>query len=122
MYMSLNDFTSTPSLDMAIIAESKALLQEKFTTIATYFLEDSAMYIGRIEQAFAAGDAEALVPPAHTLKSSSRQMGALRLSAVAEHIEITAREAVKSKSDLPSLEPAIAQLRDILESIADSYR
>jgi HPt (histidine-containing phosphotransfer) domain-containing protein len=43
------------------------------------FLSDGAQQVTAIDAAHAADDAEALVRPAHTLKSSSATVGAMRL-------------------------------------------
>ena len=55
------------------------------------YLTDSADQIGAIESAAAAGDAAAIVRPAHTLKSSSATLGARRLSAAARALEMAGR-------------------------------
>ncbi len=55
------------------------------------YLADSASHVEAIDAAVAAGDTEALVRPAHTLKSSSATLGASRLAATARELELTAR-------------------------------
>jgi HPt (histidine-containing phosphotransfer) domain-containing protein len=56
--------------------------------LAQTFLSDAAAHIAAIEDARSRGDAEAIVRPAHTLKSSSATLGCLRLASVARTIEL----------------------------------
>ena len=55
------------------------------------YLEDSPKLLGQIQAAIADGDSAALVTPAHTLKSSSANLGALRMSEIAKRMEKSAR-------------------------------
>lgn len=55
------------------------------------FLADSGAQLDAIEAALNAEDAEALVRPAHTLKSSSATVGAMELSTVARTLEMAGR-------------------------------
>ena len=80
----LSTETLDPILDPVLLAEAKAMLQEKFSRIVGYFLEDSARYISEIEAGLASQQIDAVVPPAHTLKSSAWQIGACRLSNIAK--------------------------------------
>ena len=83
-----------PILDEAVLAElmtstgnDTAFVRD---LVETYLAEAPAQVEG-IAAAIAAADASALVRPAHTLKSSSATMGALRLSAVARRLEMAGR-------------------------------
>ncbi len=55
------------------------------------YLADSPAQLEAMTAAIEADDAAALVRPAHTLKSSSATVGAMRLSAVARELEMTGR-------------------------------
>lgn len=76
-------------------SRTRAELGTAFLRILGYFREDGEKAIGVIEQAFRDRSAVALVTPAHTLKGESAQFGALRLSAMAEEIEMVARRCVE---------------------------
>jgi HPt (histidine-containing phosphotransfer) domain-containing protein len=52
---------------------------------------DSAAQLQAVEEAVAAGDAAALVRPAHTLKSGSATLGAQRVSLQARVLEMAGR-------------------------------
>jgi HPt (histidine-containing phosphotransfer) domain-containing protein len=55
------------------------------------YLSDGADQLAAIDEAVRSGDAEVLVRPAHTLKSSSRTVGANRLGELSRQIEVLGR-------------------------------
>ncbi|TXH12364.1 MAG: Hpt domain-containing protein, partial [Gammaproteobacteria bacterium] len=59
--------------------------------IITIFLEDAPRLIGTLEKAAAVPDLDAMRDAAHTLKSSSANVGAMALSAAAKRVELGAR-------------------------------
>jgi HPt (histidine-containing phosphotransfer) domain-containing protein len=84
-------------LDAAILAELRettgddaAFVRELVQT----YLADVPVQLEGIVEAIGADDAAALVRPAHTLKSSSATVGAMRLSAVARRLEMSGRSGV----------------------------
>lgn len=105
------DFTDAPILDQTLINEAQSLMRNKFPQMIAYYMEDTQGYIAYIEKAYAENNVEGLIPPAHTAKSSSRQMGALRLSAIARTIELEARDAVTMQRNLQDLGPLLASLK-----------
>jgi HPt (histidine-containing phosphotransfer) domain-containing protein len=62
------------------------------------YLADSPEQLGAITAAIDADDAATLVRPAHTLKSSSATVGAMRLSAVARELEMAGRSGLLEPS------------------------
>ena len=83
-----------PVLDRAVIAELRESVgddDEFITDLAATYLAESAEHLAVMDAAATAGDAAAIVRPAHTLKSSSAALGALRLSAIARDIEMAGR-------------------------------
>ena len=64
------------------------------------YLADAPEQLDAINAAVQADDAAALVRPAHTLKSSSATVGAMRLSSVARELEMAGRTG--------TLEPPVA--------------
>jgi HPt (histidine-containing phosphotransfer) domain-containing protein len=79
--------------------------------ILGYYQEDGAKSIVQIEQAMAAGNASAMVIPAHTLKGESRQFGAARMGDIAEAIEKTARWCIEHHSAPDEVAAEVAMLR-----------
>jgi two-component system, sensor histidine kinase len=81
-------------IDDGVLAELRASVESDMAFVRELvdaYIADSAGCIDAIEAAVAAGDAAALVRPAHTLKSSSATVGAMPLSASARTLEIAAR-------------------------------
>jgi HPt (histidine-containing phosphotransfer) domain-containing protein len=83
-----------PLLDAAVLDELRDATgdDEEFIVdlVETYVTEGAANLEG-ILAAAAADDPAAIVRPAHTLKSSSASLGAMRLSAIARAIEEAGR-------------------------------
>ncbi|MEG3087194.1 Hpt domain-containing protein [Sphingomonas sp. PB4P5] len=86
-----------------------------FVRILGYFREDGVKSLDAIEAAMRALNAAAMVIPAHTLKGEAIQFGAEPLAALAERIEMIARDCVEAQ-DTPeeALEPVVA-LRPLFE-------
>lgn len=86
---------SIPILDLAVVADLRAATgdDDEFIAdlIATYVGEGSG-HISVMTEAVAVGDVGGLVRPAHTLKSSSASIGALRLAEVCRRVEEDCRE------------------------------
>ncbi len=79
-------------LDMAAVLESRQVLKEKYPSMLSYYVEDITGYMDEIKTALETGIVKAAVRPAHTIKSSSRRMGAARLSDLAEELEHAAAD------------------------------
>ena len=83
-----------PILDTGVLDELRASVgdDEAFISdlIATYVGEGTD-HLEAMEAAAAARDAAAIVRPAHTLKSSSAALGAMRLAQIAREIEAAGR-------------------------------
>ena len=88
------DAPQPPVLDHAVIAELSASVEEDRSFVVELinaYLVDGPAQVDAIEAAVEADDAAALVRPAHTLKSSSATVGALRLAAASRDLEMAAR-------------------------------
>jgi len=83
-----------PVVDQSVIAELRESVgdDESFIAdlVATY-VDEGEGHFAAMDAAAAAGDAAAIVRPAHTLKSSSAALGAMRLSQIAREIEMAGR-------------------------------
>ncbi|MHC1653354.1 ATP-binding protein [Stenotrophomonas maltophilia] len=80
-----------PVLDRAVLDELRAVIGEAANQIISVFLEDTPALVQELQQAAQAGDETRLLAVAHSLKSSSANVGALSLSTVARRIEHEAR-------------------------------
>ena len=96
-----------PVLDHGVLAELRAATgdDEAFIVelIETYVVEGEANMAGLLDAA-AAQDCVAIVRPAHTMKSTSASVGAMRLSMVCRSIEEAGRasraETLREDADL----------------------
>jgi HPt (histidine-containing phosphotransfer) domain-containing protein len=86
----------TPVLDPAVLADLRAATgdDDEFIRdlVATYVSEGETNMTGLLDAA-AAHDPEAIVRPAHSLKSTSASIGAMRLSQICRSIEEAGRAA-----------------------------
>ena len=81
-------------VDEGVLTELRASVQgdtDFVRELVEAYVADSAELIDAIEAAVAGADADALVRPAHTLKSSSATLGAMTVSATARALEAAAR-------------------------------
>ena len=81
-----------PVLDHEILDELRAMLGGDLDHLVDVFLADTPRLVAALEQAATGPDYEALRDAAHTLKSSSANLGAMSLSAAAKRVELGARE------------------------------
>ena len=109
-------------IDHGVLAELRASVESDMgfvRDLVDAYIADSAGCIDAIEAAVAAGDAAALVRPAHTLKSSSATVGAMPLSATARTLEIAARSGTL---DGEETERAAARIRGEWEASSAALR
>lgn len=62
-----------------------------------------------------------MVPPAHTTKSSSKQLGALRLSLVAQTIEHEARDAILNNNQPTMVPTLLEELKNTFEATKQAF-
>ena len=110
---------SSGILDESLLAEAKALLKDKFDMLLGLFIEDVETYIREMQDAAEKHNPEGLVRPAHTIKSTSRRMGAVRLSDIARDLEQRAANANQSwddgmLEDLKTLTAIFEETREVL--------
>jgi HPt (histidine-containing phosphotransfer) domain-containing protein len=91
----LNEHAAVPVLDQAVVDDLRDAIggDDEFVRdlIATY-VDEAGTHLDGLAAAAAAGDAEAMVRPAHTLKSSSASIGAMRLSVICRDLETAGRD------------------------------
>ena len=85
--------TAAPALviDREVLAELRSVLGNEVDKLIDLFLDDTPMLLARLEAAALAPDFEELREAAHSLKSSSANLGAMALSAAAKRVELGAR-------------------------------
>lgn len=80
-----------PVLDRDVLDELHAVIGDAATQIVTVFLEDAPVMVQQLQLAAQNADEPRMQAVAHSLKSSSANVGALSLSAIAQRIEHEAR-------------------------------
>ena len=84
--------SSAAALDSEIIEELWSAMGDQFTQLVDVFLDDAPGHLTKLEAAAVIGDIAGMAGPAHALKSSSANLGAMQVSAAAKHIEHGARD------------------------------
>jgi CheY-like chemotaxis protein/two-component sensor histidine kinase len=82
---------TAPVIDRAILDELRDVLGGEIDRLITLFLEDTPLLLARLEAAALTPDYHELREAAHSLKSSSANLGAMALSAAAKRVELGAR-------------------------------
>ncbi|WP_076072616.1 Hpt domain-containing protein [Sphingomonas montana] len=103
-------------VDWTAYHRAQAELGGDFVRILGYFREDGVKSVGAIEEAMRHRCAAALVLPAHTLKGDSVQLGATRLSSLAEVVEMTARRCVERHESPDELLEEVVQMRPLFQA------
>ncbi len=85
--------SSGPAIDKSILSELREIMGAEFVSLVQVFLEDAPLALERIQVLAAGSNLAALAAPAHTLKSTSANLGALVLSAQAKALELDARQS-----------------------------
>ena len=93
-----------PVLDHSMLDELQEIAGDETVRIIGLFLEDAPRLIARLEAASTIPDLEAMRDAAHTLKSSSANVGAMALSTAAKRVELGARA---QKLDRPAVAVAL---------------
>lgn len=102
-------------IDWSVLSAARIELGANFVRILGYFREDGEKSVAAIEAAMRAGNAAALVIPAHTLKGEAAQFGAELLSARAEAIETIARDCVETHDTPQEALEHVASLRALFD-------
>ncbi|MCR6495337.1 response regulator [Thermomonas sp. S9] len=88
---------SPPVLDGGVLGELREVLGAEVDKIIAVYLEDAPRLIAQLERAAVSNDPIALRVAAHTLKSSSANVGATTLSNAARDLEHGARDGTLSE-------------------------
>ncbi len=109
---------SPPVLTASILDELREVLGNEVDKIIAVYLEDAPRLIAQLERAAVSGDPIALRVAAHTLKSSSANVGASTLSEAARDLEEGARDGTMKKPEVmvARIVTEFAQVRSALQS------
>ena len=109
---------SPPVLNNSILDELREVLGGEVDKIIAVYLEDTPRLIAQLERAALGNDPIALRVAAHTLKSSSANVGAITLSDAARTLEEGARDGSLEKPEtlVARIVTEFAQVRSALQS------
>lgn len=100
-------------LNLNTVNEAKSLMQDRFQMMMKYFIEDTEMYMQEIERGVRDHNAQIVLSPAHTIKSSAKQLGVERVSDAAKQLEFLCRDMIENnKNDYQQLEDLYAKLKE----------
>jgi len=109
---------SPPVLNNAVLDELREVLGGEVDKIIAVYLEDSPRLIAQLERAAVGNDPIALRVAAHTLKSSSANVGATTLSEAARQLEEGARDGTLAspEAQVARIVSEFAQVRGALQA------
>jgi len=85
------------------LSQIKALMGDKFSGLVETYLRAGREHIGNIRVGYESGDAQKIIDAAHAMKSSSGNMGLVKLSSTAAALEQTGREVLDGDKAFDSL-------------------
>ena len=115
---------SPPVLDDSVLDELREVLGDEVDKIVQVYLEDAPRLIAQLERAAVGNDPIALRVAAHTLKSSSANVGARMLSDASRDLEHGARDGTLGQPEalVARIVTEIAQVRRALQDKAPLAR
>ena len=94
-------------LDDKVLQELREIMEDDYVSLLRTYLNNAPELIAAVKSAVAKGDVESMVMPVHSLKSSSANVGAMQLSALAREAEQHARAG-----DFDAAQRAFAAVQD----------
>jgi two-component system sensor histidine kinase BarA len=104
-------------IDAAVFANLRDMTggdHEFVDDLVDTFIDDGRRQVDALQAAVAAGDREALIRPAHSLKSGSLNVGAMRLGVLCRELEETAR----TSGELPDAAERVGAIASAMDSAA----
>jgi signal transduction histidine kinase/CheY-like chemotaxis protein len=109
---------TAPAIDQAVLKDLLDVMGQALADLVHVYLEDAPRLLAQLREAAAAGDVDGMVAPSHSLKSSSANLGATRLSEQARMIEHGARLKTLSPPLLPPVERIEAEFARVRRELA----
>jgi PAS domain S-box-containing protein len=110
-------------LDMQIFSVFSELMEDGLAAVITKHLQVAKTYVETIRARYDAGDYKAMSSAAHPLKSSSQQIGAMKVAEIAKEIEAYGKagspDAARLKSLAMQIETAQAEVENALRTKLD---
>jgi signal transduction histidine kinase/CheY-like chemotaxis protein/HPt (histidine-containing phosphotransfer) domain-containing protein len=108
---------AVPAIDGEVVRDLMEMMGAEFSDLVRVYLEDTPKSLAALARAAAGGGMEGLVGPAHSLKSTSANLGALALSEMAKGIEQGARQGRLAAEPAILVAEAEAEFRRVAEEL-----
>ncbi|MEM9987974.1 MAG: response regulator, partial [Pseudomonadota bacterium] len=110
-------------LDEDAVENARSILKGKYDEMVNVYIENSWARLDEMTNAIDQSDVESIIRPAHTLKSTSKQMGAVHLSDIAKQIEVSARELMQSEDlNEQNIDSIALAMNDLKSALTDTKR
>ncbi len=107
-------------LDLQAVDNARRILKDKYDDIVCVFIDNSNKRLEEIIKAASENNVEAIIRPAHTLKSTCKQMGAIQLSELVRELEYFAKDIPHGEGIEGDNKRVIeASIKDISEMIPE---
>ncbi|MEJ2464875.1 MAG: ATP-binding protein [Candidatus Thiodiazotropha sp.] len=121
-HMGMATMSSPGVIDRTVLGELYEIMEEDFVSVIQSYLKSAPNLMHGVREAVQDRDMDALVKSAHPLKSSSANVGALELSALAKELEFKGRQ--NDTADLVNcynraaevFRKSVGELRQIVET------
>jgi len=104
-------------IDRGVLDNLREVVEDEFGKILQGFIDHVPVLQGELDEGLASGDVARLVRPAHSLKSSSANVGAMRLSGLARTVEHASREG-----DMETAAQGVVAIRTELPQVIAALR
>ena len=117
----------TDILDIESVENARSILKNKYDDMVVIYITNSWEHVEQIAEALDNNDIVAIIRPAHTLKSTSKQMGALKLAELAKQVEYTAKEACSAdaandpETAIKDMTAVMADIRTLLAQTKKAF-
>jgi HPt (histidine-containing phosphotransfer) domain-containing protein len=103
-------------IDMSVIENLKSLSKEKafLANVIDIFIKDTPISLNDIDKAFKAKNADSLRSAVHKYKSSTRQVGAMSVSAICYEVELAAKNGQHTTKEV---ETKINQIKTLAPQV-----
>lgn len=112
-----NATNESPDLDYAAISELKESLEDDFSEIIGIYVNSTSNIIKEMKQAFSAANHAEIKRLAHSLKSSSANVGAIKISSLAKELENQLM-----KNNVSKIDDKIDEINKLFVSISPSLK
>jgi signal transduction histidine kinase/CheY-like chemotaxis protein len=108
-----------PLIDEQAVRNAKKIMKDKYPSMISVYIERSTERIEEIKIAINDQSIEEIIRPAHTLKSTSLQMGASKISEMAKKIELSAKG---SRDAHETLQKISAEIDELTATLAETEK